>query len=177
MGYRTLDKPPKPEDMLRKYAVRNGAIMRMALGCFYLRKGHNPHFHDYRNWPAPNYHPGEICQQMPPRDIIRWRDDPVTGNPVGVDPIHLIEEGYNTVEIKFDDADIAQYLTAEAWIDEEDDYIVRVKVHANLPLFEDKPKETRFTVFAAKTDGTAIDAVHHGFVTVLPGSPYQTIGD
>lgn len=173
MGYRTLDKPVKPEDMLPRFEVRNGAIMRVAFGCFYLRRGHDPNYHDYKNWPAPNFHPGAICQMMPPRSEMRWRNDPVTGQPVGVDPIHLTDEGYDIVSIAFDDADIEQYLDYSAWIDEEDDNIVRIKVKTNLPLFEDKPKETRFTLFVSKPEEEAIDAVCHGIMTILPGSPYQ----
>ena len=175
MAYRTLDKPIKPEDALRKFAVRNGAIMRVTFGCYYSGHGHDPHYHDYINWPAPNYHPGPICQMPSPRDKVRWTDGHVPNQPIHLSPIHLIDEGYDEVAIAFDDSEIAEYLDANVTIDEETDNYIRMRVHANLPYFEDKPKETRFTVFAKKSDGSAIDAVCHGFVTVLPGSPYPTV--
>lgn len=175
MGYRTVDKPPKPEDLLRRFDVRNGAIMRMTFGCFYSKNGHDPHYHDHVNWPAPNYHPGPICQMKPPRDVFRWFEgNQLTGHPVQLDPIHLFEEGYSEAVVSYEDPEMAQYLDTTALIDSQDDNLVRVSVHANFPTFSDKPKEARFTLFIKKYNGTAIDAVCHGIVTVLPGSPCPT---
>lgn len=171
MGYRKPDKIPKPEDMLARFDVRNGAIMRVTFGCYYTARGHNPHYHDYINWPAPNYHPGPICQMHPPRDKFRWMN-PITGQPIKLDPIHLVEEGYSIVKVSYEDDDIAEYLTTEASIDQSTDNLVRLKVHANLPVFHDEPKEVRFTIFISKSDGSAIDAVCHGIIVILPGSPF-----
>ena len=169
MGYRTIDTPPKPENMLRRFAVRNGAIAHIAFGCYYLGIGHDPHYHDHLNWPAPNYHPGDICQMFPPRDHMRWRKP---GLPTDMEQIHLSEEGYDQVVVSYEDNDNAAHLITEAWIDEEDDYIVRMKVEANFDTFSDKPVDTRFTIFAGKSDGSARDAVCHGILTVLPGGAY-----
>lgn len=174
MAYRYHnEKPINPENLLRRFDVRNGAIMRMTFGCYYSKNGHDPHYHDYINWPAPNYHPGEICQMMPPRDRCRWHD-PITGYPIQLDPIPLLEEGYTEAVVTYEDEDIAEYLDTIAMIDDVDDNLVRVSMHANFPTFKDKPKEARFTLFIKKEDGTAIDAVCHGIVTILPGSPYPT---
>lgn len=175
MGFRyNTTPPPKPEDHLRRFAVRNGAIMRVSFGCYYFSRGHDPRYHDYINWPAPNYHPGEICQMDPPRSIAPWMRNPKPGMPIQLDAIHLTEEGYTDIAVSYEDSDNAAYLTTEAWIDEDDDYIVHMKVNANFATFSDKPKDLRFTVFAKKSDGSAIDAICHGIVTVLPGSPYPT---
>lgn len=174
MAYR-LDNtpPPKPENMLRRFAVRNGAVMRASFGCYYLSEGHDPDYHDYINWPAPNYHPGDICQMKFPRDLPRWIRDISDFKPIDLDPIHLLEEGYSDVAIAFDDPDFASNVDVmSCTIDEDDDYIVRLKVLAHFTLFEDKPKESRFTLFVKKEDGSTIDAVCHGIMVVLPGSPY-----
>ena len=174
MAYR-LDNtpPPKPEDMLRRFAVRNGATMRIAFGCYYLSEGHDPDYHDYIHWPAPNYHPGPICQMKPVRDLPRQIRNIADFKPVGLDPIHLLEEGYDEVAVAFDDPDFASNIDIQdCLIDQDDDYIVRLKVLAHFALFEDKPKESRFTVFVRKDDNSAVDAVCHGIMVVLPGSPY-----
>lgn len=169
MAYRVIDNLPKPENMLPTFSVRNGAIARIAFGCYYLGAGHDPHYHDYLHWPSPDYHPGAICQMMPPRDHVPWTEP---GLPVHMEPIHLIEEGYDQVTVSYEDSDNAAHLATEAWIDEDDDYIVRMKVGANFDTFSDKPVDIRFTIFAGKSDGSVRDAVCHGILTVLPGGAY-----
>lgn len=159
--------------MLRRFDVRNGAIMRVAFRCFYSKDGHDPHYHDYVNWPAPNYHPGAVCQMFPPRDVLRWRS-PNTSNPIQLDPINLLEEGYTVAAVSYEDEALAQHLETSASLDSECDGLIRMTVKANFPTFEDQPKDARFTLFIKKADGSAIDAVCHGIVTVLPGSPYPT---
>lgn len=175
MGYRKNDIPPKPEDMLRKFDVRNGAIMNVAFGCYYLTEEHDPHYHDYINWPSADYHPGPICQMYPPRTPPRdWpHEHPPIPLPATFTPIHLIDEGYTIASVEYEDDELAQNLITEAWIDTDTDYIVRMKVRANFSTFSDKPKDVRFTIFVAKEDNTAIDAICHGIVTVLPGKSYQ----
>lgn len=176
MAYRMLEEPPKPENLLRKFDVRNGAVMRTTFGCYYTTNGHDPHYHDFVNWPAPNYHPGPICQMHPPRTPWRWLPHPITRNPIILDPIHLIEEGYQTQAIvEYEDAELAEHMHTSAWIDEDDDNLVRMVVHADFPVFHDKPIENRFTLFIKKEDNSIIDAVCHGIVTVLPGSPVPNI--
>lgn len=173
MGYRTIDPPAKPENMLHRFAVRNGALMRIAFGCYYFSRGHDPRYHDYMNWPAPDYHPGEICQMDPPRSPL-WHRNPKPGMPTQLEPIHLIEEGYSEIIVTYEDSTSAASLTTTASIDDVDDYIVRMSVFANFTTFSDKPKDLRFTIFAKKSDNSACDAICHGIVTVLPGSSSLT---
>ena len=168
MGYRFNDNPPKPEDHLRKFAVRNGTIMRIAFGCYYLQ-GHNPKMHDHIGWPNPD-NPDHICQEISNMRLYGLKEKTAE-----LEKIHLIEEGYDELAISFEDSDNAQHLETNVWIDPDDDNIVRLTVKADFPTFSDKPIDLRFTVFAKKSDGSAIDSICHGMITVLPGAPYPNI--
>lgn len=169
MSYRYNNVPPKPENMLPKFDIRNGAIMRLAFGCYYLAL-HDRDRHNHIGWPSPN-HPDHICQIGRTKFSIRHHCSRYTL--VG-DEVDLISEGYDTVAIKFDDPDIAAHLEVlEAYIDEDNPYLIRLKIHADLDFFEDKPKETRFTLFIENNVEQMIDAVCHGFITILPGMPYR----
>lgn len=168
--------------MLPRLVVRNGATLKVAFDCFYFdpKATHDPHYHDHIGWPAPNYHFG-ICQMFPPRNenprhwfhpIMRTKDD--------VSPIDLSEEGYTGFEVTYEDPDIAANLTTRIEADStEGANVVRMQVDTALPLFSDKPKETRFTVFAVKDvvdDQNVLlyktkDELLHGVLTVLPGNP------
>lgn len=171
MGYR-YGPPPKPEDTLRKFDVRNGAIMRITFGCYYAERGHDPKVHDYYGWPQPD-HPDDICQ-VQPLPGWHWFPFPHSNRPVNMNPIHLLEEGYNSEpKVVFEDPEVAQYLDVTTWIDEMDDNLIHVNIRANFPTFKDQPIETRFTVFIYNDAENVIDAVCHAFVTVLPGAPYE----
>ena len=168
MGDRFDNRPPKPEDHLRKFPVRNGAIMRIAFGCYYLH-GHNPKMHDFVGWPNPDK-PDAICQELSNFKMWKYRDKTIE-----LDEIHLIEEGYEDVAVSFEDEDTSQYLDVNEWIYSEDDNIIRMTAAANFPTFSDKPIDLRFTIFVKEPDDSAIDAVCHGVITVLPGSPYPEL--
>jgi hypothetical protein len=168
MGYRYCDKPNKPEDNLKRFTVRNGAIMRMAFGCYYML-GHNPDLHDHIGWPNPD-HPDAICQERSNMRLFHLKHKDIE-----LQEIHLTEEGYDEVAVSFEDEEKSANLEVRAWIDEEEDNIIRMMVGANFPTFSDKPVDLRFTVFVKKSDGSAIDAVCHGFITVLPGAPYPEL--
>ena len=114
MGYRKNDIPPKPEDMLRRFDVRNGAIMRLAFACYYTSGGHDPDYHDYVNWPTWNYHPGAICQMAPPRKPYSWLPWWLTKRPVTLEPIDLEAEGYDEFTVSYEDDDMATYLDTSA---------------------------------------------------------------
>lgn len=167
MGYRFYDNPPKPEDHLHRFPVRNGAVMRLAFACYYLH-GHNPKLHDHIGWPNPD-HPDAICQEISNMKLYRMRHKDIE-----LQEIHLLKEGYNEVAVSFEDEEQAQNLTVNAWIDEDDDNIIRMIVGSKFPTFSDKPVDLRFTVFVKK-DNATIDAVCHGFITVLPGAPYPSL--
>lgn len=168
MGYRFCDNPPKPEDHLHRFAVRNGAIMRVSFACYYLI-GHNPKLHDHVGWPSPG-HPDAICQQVSNMKLYGLKE-----KTADLEKIHLLDEGYEDVAISFEDDELAQNLDCLLWIDEEDDNIIHLNVLANFQTFSDKPIDLRFTVFVKKPDDSAVDAVCHGMITVLPGSPYPTL--
>ena len=176
MPYRTNREPPKPENMLRRFTVRNGATLDILFPCYYFAPilGHDPHYHDYIGWPSPN-HVGRACQMWPPRDKFRWLAHPVMRQGGDLTPILLRSEGYKEASITFEDDEIAKSLKARAWIDLDDQYIVRMYINTDFETFHDKPLETRFTVFIKKNDGDIVrkDAVCHGILTILPGSPYE----
>ena len=145
--------------------------MRMAFGCYYAHTGHDQKLHDHIGWPNPE-HPDAICQMLPGYKH-PWTVRKV--GPVSFEPINLLNEGYDEAYVTYEDEDAYDVLDTQAWIDDDDDCIVRMSVLANLPSFSDKPKDFRFTLFIKKQDDSAIDAVCHGIVTVLPGSPSPTV--
>jgi hypothetical protein len=177
MAYRYhSENPPKPEDMLIRFAVRNGATLRSRFRCYYLKKKevHDPHWHDHINWPAPNYHPGPICQMKLPREYDPRRPFHWLRRYEDLDEIHLTEEGYTQAFVTFEDEDNAQFLEANAWIDGEEDNAVHMVVYAGFPSFSDKPVDVRFTLFVQ--NGYITDAVGHGIITVLPGRALRIAG-
>ena len=170
MAYRLNNIPTKPEDMLIRYPIRNGAIKKVVFKCYYYTpgQGHDPEYHDYIGWPDP-HHPGHACQMASPRDVDPSLPMPVLRVPDDQVPIHFIEEGYTDAIVVFDNADAYDGISCSASIDNTDDYMVIVKFDTFFPSFEDEPKEFRFTVFVTKED--ARDAVCHGILIVQPGSP------
>lgn len=172
MAYRNNSTPPpKPEDMLPRYFVRNGATLDLVFRCFYFDPDlwHDPRYHDYMMWPAPNYH-GVPCQMETPRYPIPWAHKPARRVAGDQDPIHLTEEGYTEAIVVFEDEEAAADVEASAYFDEEDDYIVVAHFDTSYPSFSDKPKELRFTLFVSR-EGCR-DAVCHGILVVQPGAPY-----
>ena len=179
MGYRIDRKPVKPENVLPVYPVRNGATLYADFECYYVEpiKGHDPRLHDHVGWPDP-HHPGAACQMLPPRTHARWLDNPVMLEYNEPEKIMLTEEGYDSeATVAFDDADAAEYISAEAYIDDELDYLIHLVIAPNFPVFEDKPKDLRFTLFIKRTDnGTDYyDAVARIMLSVLPGAPHPDV--
>lgn len=176
MGYRVNKIPPKPEDMLPIYSVRNGATLYADFECYYMepKVGHDPHLHDYLGWPDP-HHPDEICQMPSPRDRFRWRSDGAIMIPSDPVPIDLTNEEYNEeLLVVFDHPD--ELIMAHAWIDDELPYLIKMVISPQLPMFEDKPIEKRFTLFARRSvegsqDQYLQDAVVRAKLVILPGAP------
>ena len=176
MAYRLNEHKPSPEDFIPRYHVQNGATIQLFFDCYYYMpdNAHDPRYHDFINWPSPNYHPGPICQMKPPRDI------PVGRPPfmyVGEDtmvPIDFEEEEFSNPSVRWNDA---TDITSAAYIDNEfSNNTVKVNITANLPTFEKDPVERKFTVFMERPDqngGTAVDAVVHGILIILPGVKYN----
>lgn len=176
MSYRINKKPIKPENRLKRFYVRNGATLDVAFPCYYFKPifGHDPHYHDYVGWPSPN-HVGRACQMHPPRDRFRWLAHPVMRRNGDLIPIHFIEEGYTEASITFEDPDVAEHIDARAWVDIDDDYIVRMYINTDFETFKDRPIDTRFSVFIKKNQDDIVrkDVVCHGILSILPGSPYE----
>lgn len=179
MGYRYDNTPlPKPEDNLPKFAVRNGAILDIALPCYYLDvvTAHNTDEHDHLGWPAPGKKPDDICQ-YPLRmrtGEYEWID---FSNPHPID-LKSNYEGYDAAYVVMDE-DVSG-LTASASIDDDEPNVIYVRFKAELDFFEDKPQDYRFTVFAhapartyqAKQQQERMDQVIRAMVTILPGKKH-----
>lgn len=173
MGYRFDNTPPpKPEDMLPRFAIRNGAIVDIAFPCFYLDviAGHDTKYHDYIGWPSPN-HSDKSCQ-YPGYGYERIDFD----NPHPID-LASYYEGYNDAIIIMDD--IVPELEVTARIDDDETNVIYMRIKANFDiLFEDNPLEYRFTLFAhapARTyhdeqQDERMDQVIRGIIVVLPGN-------
>lgn len=165
MGYRFEDKPRDfPQ---RVFDVRNGATLKISFGCYYY-KYHDVKYHDHMGWPQPT-RPDMIHQTGSIDDPAPWMPDHHVFMEQELEPIHLATEGYTRFSVVIDDPDIASSVTTTVGIDETEDHVIRVKMTVNLPTFTGSPKETGFTVFTSKADGSINDSVCHGIMKILPG--------
>lgn len=180
MGYRYNHIPPKPENMLPRFAVRNGATIRIALGCYYLQL-HDKRFHDYIGWPSPT-HPDHICQVGTDTFRVHHHHHCHGSHPAYTgrytltgEEIDLIDEGYQQVQVVFEEPEQASGIqNVVAYIDEDNPFIIYLKMDARFPTFSDKPKDLRFTVFIGNPGEGQVDAVCHAFLTVLPGPNFNS---
>lgn len=170
MGYR-FDKK-EPRDIIQGvYDVRNGATMKIAFGCFYL-KHHDKDLHDHYGWPHSG-HVDRSCQQDPFDDPAPWVPEHMNRDFDKLEPIDLEGEGYDSVFVTFDDQEIAEATTVvqEPYaVDPPEPNVIRLKVTPMLESFTGKPKETPFTVFAKNTESGVTDAICHGILKVLPST-------
>lgn len=83
-------------------------------------------------------------------------------------PIHLTEEGYKTVEVSFEPE--IEGLEAEAWIDEGDDWVIRIHFVAQIDMEEFKPMSTKFAVRVYNNDKTVCDVAAIAEVIVMPAA-------
>ena len=169
----------KPEDRLPRFEVRNGAILDIAFPCYYLDvlTAHDSHWHDYKGWPAPNYH-GTACQFIGGIPAYEHAGEWEWVDMFHPHPIDLLSdyEGYTDAYVVLDN-DTVDGITVSTWFDEDEPNVIYMRVKANLAFFEDKPKEYRFTLFAhvpeheyqGKTEREKIDQVIRGKIVVLPG--------
>lgn len=151
------------EKMLPRFYVRNGATLNIAFGCYYLAE-HDRWEHDHIGWPNPD-NPDRICQILGSKFFNDRGQHAIIG-----EEIDLIDEGYTTATVTFEDAELAENLDWTAEIDEDNPYIVHLKADTNFDTFTGDPKELHFTLFVYGT-GTTIDAVCHGIIVVMPGAP------
>jgi len=180
MAYR-LDNtpPPKPENRLPRFEVRNGAILDIAFPCYYLDvvTAHDSNYHDHLGYPVPNYH-NPSCQFV---DGIPLYEHAGEWEHVDFNNPHPIDlssdyEGYTDAYVVMDES--VDGLTASASFDADETNVIYMRVKANLEFFKDKPKEYRFTLFIhapartyqGKAEKEKIDQVIRGMIVVLPGN-------
>lgn len=189
MGYRIGEKKPhKPNRTMQDVAtpsdifIVNGETSRLAIPCWYYiidppieAHPHSRMHHDHVGWPSPN-HPDHICQ--------RWD---FAHSCCGYDmhkhvcdhchmyldmdtmaPIHLTREGYTNAYISFDEN--ISGLTSDCYIDEKEDWVIRVNLKAKCEKAIKEKQRIRFTVFVSN-GSDIIDIASTGFLTILPG-PY-----
>lgn len=206
IGRRTVENISTP---FRAW-VTNGTIAHVAIPCYYqeIRKPvpaihHDIGWHHHVGWPNPR-HPDHICQlAYEPHDCryhklhhgcLRCRHylDAST-----IFPIHFNDdkERYESFYVGItrdgeaieEDEGIAMF----ANVDEEEDWVIRLSIDANVEDAIDKPIVYRFTVYgyAAQYSTTKIDAITHqevsrvfperldaialGSVVVLPSLPVE----
>lgn len=193
---RTMQKVSTPH---RVY-MHNGQIANLAIPCWY-QEIHRPErvhihdrkFHDHVGWPEPR-RVDRSCQSTHHMDIHRmggqmwWPGDPVDSlytdepggwhwphillDPACCFPIHLTEEGYDHVKVLLG----AEGATASGWIDDDDDWIVRVMFTADAEDSQEpftEPTVIPFSVFAHAQEIDRLrrernDLLANGELVILP---------
>lgn len=205
MSYRINERPkPRPQRSAVDIAtpvrltVHNGATAHFAFPCWYQEvhppvpaHPHDHHRHDYEGWPSPK-HPDHCCQLWAPDRHMcsvghRHECSPHCEHYVDlafVTPIHLRDEGYTDAVVAWatEDGLAPEGLSVVGWIDEDEDWVVRVSVMPEMAEAREKQQKVRFSVFAeAPADDSAKkrygmarrDLVVLADLTVLP-SGYET---
>lgn len=83
-------------------------------------------------------------------------------------PIHLLQEGYERCEVAF--LPSLPGLSAKAWIDEADDWIIRVKFSAWVEDDDFKPQSTRFAVRVYNDGEERCDVASIAEIVVMPAA-------
>ena len=197
MAYRQLEHKHKPQNRTAqktttpaRYFMENGTTFNLAIPCWY-KEIHLPErafhhcrwHHDHHGWPEPR-HPDHSCQDYDfPVEHLNHHDHLDCHNPypdihrhhhhyldmTELFPIHLIKEGYKSATVVFD----KNYsgLTARAYIDLVDDWVVRLHFSAYLKEAQEKPVEVRFIVKLNRTDeegNKIVDVASRGRLKILP---------
>lgn len=192
---RTIDKTTTPGT----FYIVNGQEARLAFPCWYNEVEppmyawhHCRDLHDHVGWPSPD-HPDSSCQESDyvwPRhfnckhathrhdigshyacnDKCSYDHHDFCSNYLNLDclvPVHLLEEGYKDVIVQVDDK--ATGLSADGWIDEKEDWVIRVLFKAMMPDLE-KPFVTKLAVRTSSEQLRKIDTVFLGKLVVLPSA-------
>lgn len=195
MAYRLKKTPPpRPRRTVVdtatpvKLYVHNGSTGDFAFPCWYQEVHHplpgvlhDKHWHDHIGWPSPR-HPGHSCQLWIPEPGYCAPDlhyECATHAHHYVDmsrviPIHLTsaDEGYNSVSVAW--VQQPQGITTTAWIDDDEDWIVRLNIACNDPNAKEEPQTYKLTVFVNAPASTGKPARHDIVVlaelTVLPSA-------
>lgn len=174
--------------------VHNGATAYLAVPCWYheLRRPkpvrpHNRLVHDHMGWPDPR-RPDRGCQNW---DFAECRCSkghyvegphvPYTGHAgCGMHrhcrdyidlrkffPVHLTEEGYTKAVVDMENPPAG--VKAEAWIDEANDWVVRILFDVAIPNMTE-PLRLKYTVRVERGTGNRIhrDIVTIGVLDILP---------
>lgn len=192
MAYRRIEKK-KPikrvlQDMTTKNLtyVQNGATAHLAIPCWYQEIRHPQHthvhdreWHDHIGWPNPT-RPDESSQDayllrdgaLPYRYDYAEEGWDHAGRYLDMSemhPIHLLKEGYTTVEVAF--VDPPQGLSATGSIRQEDDWVVRFSVNPNCPSALTEDVDVQYAVFVKGTVGSVQrrDVVARGTLRILAG--------
>lgn len=169
MSYRRNDAPPKPDDMMPRFSVYNGAEVTFSFPCYYYETDypfiwHDHHLHDHRGWPSPE-NPGRACQMLPDHSLGVWHLDMAAATPIR---LRSDAEGYTKAAVVFDDS---VNVTSSASIRKSpDDHIIDVKFAPKLASFSNKPHEHLFNVYVkSEKEPVRTDMVMRGILVVLPG--------
>lgn len=196
MGYRLEDKKPRePRRDVQGAAspstvfIQNGSILEYAIPCWYLIADapvrshcHSRDHHDHVGWPSPT-HPDHICQDYEfahgCHHAHSCHNHHIKGHHHDhcdryldmrkLHPIHLAKEGYEDIEIAFDNPPYG--LQAHGYIDEDRDWIVRITVDSLVTDAIENRVEIPYAVFAS---GNVMghdrrDVVSRGVMVILPG--------
>lgn len=200
-SYRIDQPKPKPKHRRMQDTatpgeifVHNGCTANLAIPCWYLevRKPipahpHDRMHHDMIGWPTPG-HPDHCCQEW---DFDRHhcrRTPHLKCCPPHCEhfldmgrliPIHLKDEGYQTVTVKVLDGDrnAADGIKATGTIDAADDWVIRVSFDIQVPdllIPEDGTETYYYSVYLNLNAKRTRDLAAMGRLTVLP-SPYGGI--
>lgn len=156
MAYRAYEPkcPPKHRNAQNlstpaRFYIVNGSIFELALPCWYHEilpsipaRHHCRDWHDHVGNPDP-MHSDHVCQDhdyaihVDAHRIDRYCRTAL--NLKNLFPIHLREEGYETVEVAFDPP--IDGLEAQGKIDQSDDWVLRITIKAEVsePQDEHKP--------------------------------------
>ena len=193
MSYR-IGNPPKPHGNRTvidtttpaRFYITNGSTAMFAIPCYYqeIHKPvrahiHNRHLHDHQGWPSPD-HPDHICQLWAP-DIkacklgFHHECSRTCKHYVDMDnliPILLIDEGYTEISItlltdkgeRLNDDRVFAY----GFIDEDDQWVIRVQVAANDNDAVNHPVKYKMAVRAKC--GELVDTVVVADLIVMPAA-------
>lgn len=190
MGYRKIEKKKPIKRVLQDVTtqnrtfIQNGAHAHIAIPCWYMEIRHPQHtyihdreWHDHIGWPTPTnpdhssqdaYHIKGAPYQYDTarggwRNIFRYLDMSQCH------PIHLLKEGYKTVEIAF--ANKPEGLNASGYIDPNQDWVVRFDINPMCDSAIEEDIDVPYTVFVNGNFGTrkVRDVVAKGILRIVAG--------
>lgn len=145
-----------------RISIDNGTVCRISLPCFYWYRDEYPHHdrpaHDHAGWPSPD-HPDDSCQPGHCHD----------GGFV-MKPINLVEEGYTSIEVGFDQM-YEDGLQISGTID---DSVIDIVIYCNCELATDQDLDIPFSIYAVNDEESSEtmlrDVVLKGILHVVAGN-------